>query len=155
MMLCAEIQVVSASKEVPSESDIEEWIRTTLTENGQSRAQITLRVVDEAEIADLNSRYRKNPLPTDVLAFSHPLPHGVDMGLVGDVVVCADVINHQADQNAINRQAHWARIITHGVLHLLGYDHDQPQLAQEMESAERTVLSRLGLSHPELHEHAP
>ena len=117
--------------------------------------QITLRVVDEAEIADLNSRYRKNPLPTDVLAFSHPLPHGVDLGLVGDGGVCADVINHQADQNAINRQAHWARIITHGVLHLLGYDHDQPQLAQEMESAERTVLSRLGLSHPELHEHAP
>ncbi len=151
MKLCAEIQVASSSPDVPSESDIEEWIRETLNQSGQEHAELTVRVVDEAEITALNSRYRHRNTPTDVLAFPHQLPPELDTALIGDVVVCADVINQQADRHRTDRQAHWARIIAHGILHLVGYDHDQPQSAHEMESVEGVILKRLGLHHPELH----
>ncbi len=152
MRLNADIQVASSSQEIPSESDIEEWIRVTLNQSGREGAELTVRIVDEAEITALNSRYRRHEIPTDVLAFTHQLPREINTALIGDVVVCADVINQQADQFQADRQAHWARIIAHGILHLVGYDHDQPQAAREMESAEGAILSRLGLHHPELHE---
>lgn len=152
MKLCADIQVASSSQEIPSESDIEEWIRATLSQSGRECAELTVRIVDEAEITELNRRYRHRKVPTDVLAFPHQLPREVSPNLIGDVVVCANVINQQADQFRANRQAHWARIIAHGILHLVGYDHDQPQTTLEMEAAEGAILSHLGLHHPELHE---
>jgi len=89
-----------------------------------------------------------------VLAFSQQLPESLELGLIGDVVACAQVINQHADRHGVERQAHWARIIAHGVLHLLGFTHDRAHAAREMESTERAILHRLGLHHPELHEYA-
>ncbi len=154
MKIAAEIQFASSSQDLPSESDIEDWIRETLCESGRERAELTIRVVDEEEITSLNSRYRHRNCPTDVLAFPHQLPSEIETDLLGDVVVCAGVINEQAVKYQVGRQVHWARIITHGILHLLGFDHDQPQSTLEMEAAESAILSRLGLHHPELHGHA-
>ncbi len=154
MTICIDIQVASSSQDVPSESDIDDWIRETLTQSGCDRAGVTVRVVDEAEITSLNHRFRQQNKATDVLSFPLNPPGGVDTSLLGDVVVCADVINQQADRYHTDRQAHWARIVAHGILHLTGYDHDQPQAALKMESAEGAILERLGLHHPELHERA-
>ncbi len=153
MTISADIQVASASKDLPSESDIEDWIRETLAESGRGSAELTVRIVDEAEITALNRQYRQRNSPTDVLAFPHRLPESFETDLIGDVVVCADIVNQQAVHHRADRQAHWARIIAHGILHLVGYDHDQPQAAVEMECAEGAILSRLGLHHPELHNH--
>lgn len=154
MKYCADIQVASSSREVPSESDIDDWIRETLTHSGREHAELTVRIVDEAEITALNSRYRQQNAATDVLAFPLKLPGDADTNLLGDVVVCADVVNRQADRHCADRQAHWARIVAHGILHLTGYDHDRPQAASKMESAEGAILERLGLHHPELHNRA-
>ncbi len=154
MKIAAEIQFASSSKDLPSESDIEDWIRETLCEGGRDRAELTVRVVDEEEITSLNSRYRHLNSPTDVLAFPHQLPDEIETDLLGDVVVCAGVVNEQAIKFQVDPQAHWARIIAHGILHLLGFDHDQPHSTLVMETAESAILSRLGLRHPELHGHA-
>ncbi len=154
MTISADIQVASSSTDIPSESDIEEWIRETLSESGRDRAELTIRIVDETEIADLNSRYRRRNSTTDVLAFPHNLPPELETDLIGDVVVCASIINQQAAHYRADPRAHWARIIAHGILHLLGYDHAQPETALEMEAVEGAILNRLGLYHPDLHERA-
>ncbi len=153
MKIAAEIQVASSCRELPSDSDIEDWIRETLRESGRHRAELTLRIVDEAEITALNHRYRRRNAPTDVLAFAHRLPREVESDSIGDVIVCADIINRQADRFHADRQAHWARIVAHGILHLLGYDHDRPRSTRTMEGAEAAILRRLGLHHPQLHGH--
>ena len=152
MSIFTDIQLASSSTDVPDESDIEDWIRATLKHSGHTHADLTVRIVDEAEITSLNQRYRQRNLATDVLSFCYRLPVALDERLLGDVVVCADVINREASSARIQPQAHWARIIAHGVLHLCGYDHQQPQEASVMESAEGSILSFLGLHHPELHD---
>lgn len=154
MTIRADIQVASSSQDVPSESDIEDWIRETLTQSGCKRAELTVRIVDEAEITSLNHRFRQQNTATDVLAFPTSVPGDIDTNLLGDVVVCADVINQYADRHQTDRQAHWARIVAHGILHLTGYDHNRPQTAKRMESAEGAILERLGLHHPEIHNRA-
>ncbi len=154
MKITAEIQVASTVRELPSETDIEDWIRATLGASGRNGAALTVRIVDEAEITALNHRYRQHDAPTDVLAFAHQLPDAIAGDLIGDVIVCAGVINRHADHFQIDRRAHWARIISHGILHLLGYDHDRLPATRKMEKMEGAILHRLGLHHPELHHPA-
>lgn len=144
------IQIQSASQDVPSDSDIEDWIRQTLNHVDRIDAELTVRVVDETEITSLNRTYRHTNSATDVLAFPHRLPSGVGMDLLGDVVICADAINRHATDNNISCRAHWARIIAHGILHLCGYDHAHSTDAVEMQSAEAQILTKIGLCHPEL-----
>lgn len=144
------IQISSSSKDLPADTDIDDWIRQTLIHVNRVSAEVTVRVVDETEITDLNRVYRNKNTPTDVLAFPHQLPEGVDVDLLGDVVVCAGVINRHAMDHSISQPAHWARIIAHGILHLCGYDHAEPNDAMNMERAEAEILKKIGLIHVEL-----
>ena len=144
------IQIASSTKDVPADNDIEDWIRHALNHVNRNDAELTVRVVDEAEITDLNRTYRNTSAPTDVLAFPHQLPDGVDLDLLGDVVVCADVVNRHAANHAISRPAHWARMIAHGILHLCGYDHEHSKDAMDMQLAEAEILKKIGFQHPEL-----
>ena len=150
MSISADIQFASTSQDTPSDSDIDDWICQTLHYAGQDNAEITVRIVDEAEIASLNNTYRNQNSVTDVLAFPYNLPAAVDLNLLGDVIVCANVVNQQAVELNASVRAHWARIIAHGVLHLCGFDHEQPDEAREMEGAERVILQKLGFEHPDL-----
>ncbi len=147
-----DIQCASSSKDIPADADIEDWIRHTLSHVNRADAEIAVRIVDETEIADLNRTYRQNDVPTDVLAFPHQLPRGLDFDLLGDVVVCAGVINRYAIEYKVPQQSHWARIIAHGILHLCGYDHIHPNDEVRMRTAEAEILHKIGLSHPELAE---
>ncbi|MDE0310408.1 MAG: rRNA maturation RNase YbeY [Acidiferrobacterales bacterium] len=144
------IQVSSSSTDLPADTDIDDWIRQTLVHANRVDAEVTLRVVDESEITDLNRVYRDKNSPTDVLAFPNPLPQEIDMDLLGDVVVCAGIINQHAFDHKISQSAHWARVIAHGILHLCGYDHAQPDDATHMERAEAEILKQVGLVHAEL-----
>ncbi len=144
------IQISSSSKDLPADTDIDDWIRQTLLHVNRVNAEVTVRVVDETEITDLNRVYRDKNTPTDVLAFPHQIPEGVDVDLLGDVVVCAGVINRHAIDHRISQPAHWARIIAHGILHLCGYDHAEPNDAMNMERAEAEILEKIGLFHTEL-----
>ena len=146
----ANIQIASSLPDVPSESEIEDWICETLVQSGRIDAELTVRVVDEFEITALNHQYRKQNCPTDVLSFPHQLPTGIEIDLLGDVVICANIVNQMAIECGAPRQAHWARIVAHGILHLCGYNHNQPAETQQMKNAENQVLQRLGLNHPEL-----
>lgn len=149
MTISATIQNVSSTLEIPSESDIDDWIRTALLHTGRNRAELTLRIVDQEEITSLNRTYRDRNYPTDVLSFAPNLPAGLPLDLLGDIVICADIVNNQANQLNAAMHSHWARIVTHGVLHLCGFDHEDSDEADKMETTEFTILSKLGIQHPD------
>ena len=137
----------AASK--PSADHLRNWIGSAL--NRDVRGELTLRIVAEAESAELNSRYRSAPGPTNVLAFpAQPdLPMATDeLPPLGDIVVCAELIAREAASQGKPAEAHWAHIVIHGALHLIGYDHDSEPQAERMEDRERALLDGFGVPDP-------
>lgn len=123
------------------------WAETTIAAL-RPAGEITIRLVEPQEIASLNHQYRQKNTATNVLAFPIELPTIVQMDcpFLGDVVVCPQVLAQEAA--ATDLQAHWAHIIIHGVLHLLGYDHIQPDDADRMEAQEILLLAKFGYKNP-------
>jgi probable rRNA maturation factor len=111
-------------------------------------AQISIRIVDEQEIQELNNKYRHKNQVTNVLSFPFETLPGVDVPLLGDVVICARVVDDEARQQSKTCEQHWAHMIVHGTLHLLGYDHINEQDAEEMEQLEINILSSLNFPNP-------
>ena len=149
------VQRVSKSPAVPKNAEFARWAEACFQEEGWANA-ITLRIVDEAESEQLNSRYRGKHAPTNVLSFPSGLPEEVQRAiksesgvlLLGDLVICAGVVNAEAGlQNKVASE-HWAHMVVHGILHLLGHDHQEQYQAQEMERLEKDILSRLEISDP-------
>ncbi len=140
-----DVQLACQANDAPSASDIDDWIRSTLDSVDRHGVELTVRIVEESEIVTLNQRYRNQDKPTDVLAFPcdpllklEPIP-------LGDVVVCASIVERNAHELGQPRDAHWARVVAHGVLHLCGYDHQTPAEANRMESIEESILHKLGM----------
>jgi probable rRNA maturation factor len=104
--------------------------------------------VDVAEMSTLNRDYRNKTGPTNVLSFRSDLPPGLDLPLLGDIVICAPVVATEAAQQGKPRQAHWAHLTVHGTLHLLGYDHLEDLEAEEMEALETRILASLNYPCP-------
>ena len=147
------VQVASSAASVPELKLLEHWVRTAL--GNDLRAAVSLRVVDEAEGAELNERYRAGSGPTNVLSFpsghsSHePFPEASgELPLLGDVVVCAPVVECEAVEQGKPFAAHWAHMCVHGSLHLLGFDHEESQAADLMEAREVEIMKSLGFSDP-------
>ena len=141
------VQRACAAPGIPPPAKLVRWAEAALA--GRSRgAQMTVRVVDETEGAELNERYRRRAGPTNVLAFAFDAPELPSARILGDVVVCAPVAAREAREHAKRLDAHWAHLVVHGTLHLLGYDHDRSEAASEMEAAEREILGRLGYPDP-------
>ncbi len=113
-------------------------------------AEMTIRIVDEAEMTNLNGTYRGKYYPTNVLSFPFDMPDDVelDLPILGDLVICASVVAQEAIQQHKTVDAHWAHMVVHGTLHLLGYDHEQDAAAARMEAQEITILKTLGFSDP-------
>ncbi|MEX2488213.1 MAG: rRNA maturation RNase YbeY, partial [Pseudomonadales bacterium] len=114
----------------------------------EAPAEITIRIVSEEEMTELNGRFREKPRPTNVLSF----PVGVEdedaMTILGDVVLCAGVVIAEAAEQNKPVQIHFAHMVVHGMLHLKGYDHVQDNQAEEMESLERNIMGQLGFPDP-------
>ena len=142
-----EIQIIFTSLEQPSEAQIQLWIDTALTDI-QRDTEIVVRIVDEQESAELNETYRHKQGATNILSFPVEIPEGIDLNLLGDLVICAPVLEKEAQQQGKILAHHWAHIIIHGVLHLLGYDHLDDEQAEEMESKEITLLQKLNIPNP-------
>ena len=142
-----EIQIIFTSPEQPSEAQIQLWIDTALTDI-QRDTEIVVRIVDEQESAELNETYRHKQGATNILSFPVEIPEGIDLNLFGDLVICAPVLEKEAQQQGKILAHHWAHIIIHGVLHLLGYDHLDDEQAEEMESKEITLLQKLNIPNP-------
>jgi probable rRNA maturation factor len=142
-----EIQTIFASAGQPSEAQIQLWIDTALEAVNQD-TEIVVRIVDELESAELNEQYRHKSGATNILSFAVDIPEGIDLNLLGDLVVCAPVLEQEARQQNKILAHHWAHIIIHGVLHLLGYDHLNDEQAEQMENKEIALLQKLNIPNP-------
>lgn len=147
MYLQLSIQRAASAPGIPRTSSITQWARAALHGSGAGRATVTVRLVDEAESAALNKRYRSKRGPTNVLSFSYDMLAGA-AGLNGDLVICAPLVAREAAQQNKHVRAHWAHLVVHGILHLRGYDHVQEKDAQTMEALEVRILKRLGFPDP-------
>lgn len=147
MRLFLTVQKATRSPGMPRTPSITQWARAALNGGGAGRATVTVRVVDEAESAMLNKRYRSKLGPTNVLSFSYDTLAGA-AGLNGDLVICAPLVAREAAQQNKHVRAHWAHLVVHGILHLRGYDHVRKKDAQIMETLEVRVLKRLGFPNP-------
>ena len=147
------IQLADGSAKTPDVQQIRSWVSAVFTALERSPLALTIRVVGEEEMAELNRRYRGRNQPTNVLSFPiEPLP---DMctDLLGDIVVCGPVVDREATIQHKPLIGHWAHMVVHGLLHLFGYDHENDQKATAMETLEKSVLERLGYSDPYHGEH--
>jgi probable rRNA maturation factor len=146
MSIDLDLQLAGDWDDLPERREFERWVAAALRDRQQ--AELTVRIVGREESRDLNSRYRGKDCATNVLSFPAGLPEGIDLPLLGDIVVCAPLVADEAAQQGKSLSDHWAHLVVHGVLHLLGYDHVEEAEALEMEALETVVLAGLGIDDP-------
>jgi probable rRNA maturation factor len=151
-MLELDLQNASAATDLPSEAQLRQWCELALRQRSAD-SELTIRLVDEAEGRELNHTWRHKDYATNVLSFPADVPDELggipllDIPLLGDLVICVPVVEREAAEQGKTREAHWAHLVIHGCLHLLGYDHIEDEEAEEMEALERELLAELG--HPD------
>jgi probable rRNA maturation factor len=147
MSLRVDVQVAGTRSGLPSVAKFRHWARTALA--GRRReAELAIRVVDAAESRALNRRYRSRDKPTNVLSFPAELPPELELPLLGDLVICREVVEAEAAEQGKPVEAHWAHMVIHGTLHLLGLDHETEAEAEAMEAIEVELLAELGWPDP-------
>ena len=147
-----DLQIATENIEgLPTEEQIVQWATAAVQPEGDE-VEMTVRIVDEAESHDLNLTYRGKDRPTNVLSFPFECPDEVELPLLGDLVICRQVVEREAAEQEKLLMAHWAHMIVHGSLHLLGYDHIEDNEAEEMESLETQIMQGLGFDDPYLAE---
>ena len=155
MKLDLEVQHSSASGAIPQDEQFRLWAKSALT-GREGEYSLAIRVVDEAEALRFNSEYRGKDYATNVLSFPAELPAGlpdkIRQSQLGDLLICAPVVAREALERQLPESDHWAHLVIHGVLHLLGYDHQELSEASVMESLETEILGRLGIVNPYLGE---
>ena len=135
--------------DLPTEQQIQQWANAAVRAE-TVEPEITVRIVDEAESHQLNLTYRGKDKPTNVLSFPFECPDEVELPLLGDLVICRQVVEREAQEQGKPLTAHWAHMVVHGSLHLLGYDHIEEDEAEEMESLESQIMRSLGFADPYL-----
>lgn len=150
-MIEIDYQVATETTSLPSLDTCQQWL-AVLIPAFQENAELTLRFVDENEIQQLNRQYRGKDKPTNVLSFPAEIPPYVtpdmDYPLLGDLIICRQVVEQEAIEQNKSLEAHWCHMIIHGALHLLGYDHIEDDEAEEMESIEIEFLQKMGFPNP-------
>ena len=147
-----DLQIASENIDgLPTLEQIEQWA-TAAVQPESDDVEMTVRIVDEAESQALNRTYRAKDRPTNVLSFPFECPTEVSLPLLGDLVICRQVVEYEAAEQEKPLMAHWAHMVVHGSLHLLGYDHIDDTEAEEMESLETKIMQGLGFVDPYLAE---
>jgi probable rRNA maturation factor len=144
--LAVEVQFATRRPWVPSRRRLVEWAQLAAGRSARGR-ELAIRVVTAAESRRLNRTYRGKDRPTNVLSFPAAAAGAVPAPL-GDLAICAGVVAREARAQRKSLAAHWAHMVVHGTLHLLGYDHEAERDAQRMERRERVLLGRLGIDDP-------
>ncbi|HTY48436.1 MAG TPA: rRNA maturation RNase YbeY [Steroidobacteraceae bacterium] len=142
--------VRAAAHWAPAAADIRRWASAALGRRA-SGSELAVRVVSQPESRRLNARYRGRDRPTNVLSFPVAAPAAAAPGAprpLGDLVICAAVLRTEAQAQGKPLKDHWAHLVVHGVLHLVGYDHERPGEARRMERREITVLRGFGIANP-------
>jgi probable rRNA maturation factor len=131
---------------LPSINQFRHWVESSLLDSFVGLEQ-TIRVVTEAESQALNWQFRGKDKPTNVLSFPSDDDY-LEYDCLGDLVICVPVVESEALSQGKTRDAHWAHMVIHGMLHLQGFDHQNEQDAQKMEAQEVKILSTLGFTSP-------
>ncbi len=147
MAIILDIQSASSSEDAPDEESIKRWVSAVIGSK-EGDTELSVRIVDEPEGKKLNETYRGATGPTNVLSFPFDEKTPEPLPLIGDIVVCAPVVAREAQQQNKDLTAHWAHMIIHGVLHLLGYDHQNDSEAAIMETLETEIMQKLGFAPP-------
>ncbi len=144
--LVTDVQRAVDAPDLPDDQALTRWANAAWLQAHDS--EVTIRIVDVAESADLNQQYRGKNGPTNVLSFPFEAPAGITLPLAGDLVIAADVVRNEAGAQSKALEAHWAHLVVHGVLHLQGYDHIDENDAEVMEGLEIRLLDQLGYANP-------
>lgn len=148
------IQRASRSADCPTDDEITSWARYAVqqTKTDNMPVELNVRLVDIEESAELNQSYRNKEGATNVLSFPFDTPPGYPDSfytrLLGDIVICAPVVAKEAKTQHKPLHSHWAHMVIHGVLHLLGYDHQQDEEATRMETQETELLAHFKITNP-------
>ncbi len=133
----------------PAEKRIQRWLDSALQILEIDEAlEVTVRLVENDEITELNREYRGKDQPTNVLSFPCDWDLPEEPRLLGDIVIAGEVVNAEAKTQKKKVEAHWAHMVIHGFLHLLGYDHLENAEAETMENQERKIMAALGFPDP-------
>jgi probable rRNA maturation factor len=149
MAITLDLQLATTASALPSQTQFQHWLDAAIMPF-QAEGEVTVRIVDAAESQQLNFDYRGKDKPTNVLSFPFQCPPGVTLPLLGDLVICAPVVETEAVEQNKTPTAHWAHMVVHGCLHLLGFDHINDNDAEQMEAEEVTILQQLGFTNPYL-----
>ena len=147
MSITLDLQIACACNNLPSKQEFQTWVDTALLPYNKP-FELTIRIVENGESQQLNHQYRDKDKPTNVLSFPFDVPDGIELDLLGDLVIAANVVSQESIEQNKSLSAHWAHMVIHGCLHLLGYDHISDDEADEMESIEIQLLAKLGFKNP-------
>lgn len=148
-MTTTTITIQQAAKQhwSPNARLLRHWAKHVLAER-TAQTEVTLRLVTAEEMRILNETYRKKLGPTNVLAFPYEYPDTPQKPILGDIVICSEIVNQEALAEGKTQEAHWAHIVVHGLLHLLGYDHENEPDARVMQTLEKDILKSLQFPDP-------
>ncbi len=147
MSITLDLQNACTNSNIPTLAQFQQWVNASLLPQ-YDNTELTIRLVDIDESQQLNAQYRGKDKPTNVLSFPFEAPKGIELNLLGDLVICADIVETEAQQQTKAINAHWAHMVVHGCLHLLGYDHINDLDAEQMEALEIDILTKLGFNNP-------
>ena len=146
-MITLDLQIACDEQSLPSQQDFELWLQAVLS-TVKPDAEVTIRLVEPSESQELNHQYRGKDRPTNVLSFEFEAPPMLELDLLGDLIICKQIIEKEAIEQEKPLLNHWAHMVVHGTLHLLGYDHIDDDQAIEMESLEKEILANLAIDDP-------
>lgn len=149
-----DVQIAAPAEGLPDPDSVRRWVAAALGGRGEP-VELTVRIVDAEEGRALNAAYRGRDAPTNVLSFPYEPVPGVPVALLGDIVLCAPVVAREAREQGKDLGAHYAHLVVHGTLHLLGHDHQEAAEAAAMEALEARILRGLGYADPYLMPEAP
>jgi len=146
------IQCLTDEARVPKKDALRTWVESALSGH-RNDAELSIRIVDENESKALNARWRRVAKATNVLSFPAGEINQYCTAMLGDLAICAPVVEREAQRQGKSSEAHWAHMVVHGTLHLLGYDHVKARDAEQMESLESAILTKLSYPDPYISDH--
>ena len=147
MVIDLDIQIAVDDQPLPNDDEFQRWVEIALADQ-LDEAELCIRIVSSEESQELNSTWRGKDKPTNVLSFPFEAPPGFSSSMIGDLAICADVVATEAKEQNKALNAHWAHMVIHGVLHLIGFDHINDEDAEEMEALEIKLLAQLDIPNP-------
>ena len=148
LRLCVFVQNKGGRKGVPLARSFERWVHAALIGRHKGRTEVNIVLFDESAGRGMNQQYRGKDYATNVLSFPYEPSPGDKTGLLGDLVMCPPVIAREASKQGKPLRDHYAHLTIHGVLHLLGFDHQNAAEARRMESLEMRILAGIGIANP-------